>query len=97
MAKWRVAQIVRETYGLAYIFVKAERARDGPRYLRHLYCVGKPRPVVVAFVKDKDLGLVLKPPKGVRVYDPVAVALEGASERVFRLIVKSGAPSSRFL
>jgi hypothetical protein len=56
--------------------------------------MGDPGTIEVPFVIDEDLGLVNEAPKGVRVDDPVAIALEFAAKIRFWLRV---APPARAL
>ena len=49
------------------------------------------RTIVIAFVADENLRLVLEPPKGRGMDDPVTVALERGSGRAFGLGIKSPA------
>ena len=64
MAERRMAEVVGERQRLGEILVEAERTRQRARHLRDLERVGQPGAVMVAFVKHKDLGLVLKPSEG---------------------------------
>jgi hypothetical protein len=77
VAERRVAEVVAERDGLGQVLVEAQRPRNGPRDHAGLERVRQPGPVVVALGRDEDLRLVLEPPEGLRVDDPVAVALEG--------------------
>ena len=75
-----VAQIVRQGHGFRKLTVQAKRAGDGPRDLRDLDRMRKTRPKIVALVLHEDLCLVLQPPEGAGVNDPVAVALKTRPE-----------------
>ena len=59
---------------LGQILVEPKEAGERARDLRHLQRVREPRAVVVALVRDEDLGLVHEPAKGSGVDDAVAVA-----------------------
>ena len=80
MAEGRVAQIMGERQGLGQVLIQPQRPGDRAGHLGHLDGVGEPRPVVVALVIHKDLGLVLQAPEGLGVDDPVTVAGEGGAE-----------------
>ena len=75
MAEGRMPQIVPQCYGLCQILVHTQRPGNGPCNLRYLQSMGKPRPVVVAFRRQKDLCLVLQPAKCFTVNNPVTVTL----------------------
>ena len=77
VTEWRVAEIVGEDHGFRQFFVEPQRTRDRSRNLRTLQGVGQAVSIVIAFVIDKDLGLVLQSTKRRRVNDAVAVALIG--------------------
>src|SRR6266850_5435752 len=85
MAERRVSQVVGKGERLDEVLVEREGARDGAADLRHLDAVGEPRPKVIPLVVDENLRLVLETAKGARVDDPIAIALEGAPERVLAL------------
>jgi hypothetical protein len=78
VAEGGVAQVVGQGDALDQVLVEAEGARDRAGDLGHLDGVGEAGAVVVPLVVDEDLGLVLEPPEGGRVDQPVAVALESA-------------------
>jgi len=75
MAEGRMAEIVGQRHRLGQILVEAEHAGDAARDLRHLDRMGQPCPVIVALMLDEDLRLVLEPPEGRGMDDPVTVAL----------------------
>src|SRR5207248_2713115 len=52
--------------------------------------VGQARAVVVALGRHEHLGLVLQPPEGLAVHDPVAVALQGRAQRA--VLLRPGTP-----
>ena len=85
MAERRVAEIVGQSQRLGQILVEPQVARDAACDLRDFEAVRQPRPVMIAFVIDEDLGLVLQATKGRRMDDPVAVALEHRTMRALRL------------
>ena len=82
MTERRVTEVVRQHDRLDQVLVRAQRARHGARHLRNLERVRESIPEVIAFRVGKHLGLVLQPPEGARVHDPVAVALERGPVRV---------------
>jgi hypothetical protein len=88
MAEGRVAEIVGERERLGQFRVEPERASDRARDLRHLDRMGEPRAVVVALVLDEHLRLVLEPPEGRGMDDPVTVALEARPEGALLLGVE---------
>ena len=77
MAKGRMAKVMRQCHRLGQIGVQAKDAGDGARHLGHFDRVGQARAVVVALMFDKNLRLVLQPPKRAGMDDPVPVALIG--------------------
>src|ERR1700682_3424119 len=85
MAERRMAEVVGERQRLGQILVEAEAACECAGYLRDLQRVGEPRAVVVALVRDEDLGLVLEAAKSGGVDDAVAVAAEFAPRQAFLL------------
>src|SRR5215510_12325795 len=74
MAEGWMAEIVGKRKRLGQILVGVEVAGKGAGDLRHFERVGQARTVVIAFVIDKDLGLVVEPAEGRRVKDAVAIA-----------------------
>src|SRR5262249_41731214 len=74
VAEGRVPEVVPERDGFGQVLVQAQRAGRAAGDLRDLDRVGQPRPEVVPFIGDEDLGLVLQAPERARVDDPVAVA-----------------------
>jgi hypothetical protein len=95
MAKRRMAEIVGESAGLREILLEAERAREGPRNLGDLKGMGEAGAIVVAFVIDKDLGLVGEPPKCRGMDNAVAIAAEIVARRARWLIMETTATCSR--
>ena len=85
VAEGAVAEVVGERHRLGQILVEAERARRGTGDLRDLERVGEPGAEMIALVADEHLGLVLEAPERGAVDDPVAVALEGAAQRLLGL------------
>jgi hypothetical protein len=81
MAERRVAEIMHQGHALGEILVDLQGPRQRARHLGHLDRVGQPGAVMIAVGTDEDLGLVLQPPEGGRVDDPVAVALEVGARR----------------
>ena len=88
-----VAQVVPESDGLGQVFVEAQGARHRPGDLRDLEGVRQPGAVVVTLRREEDLRLVLEPPEGLGVDDPVAVALVIGAQRT-GLLGQDAAPAS---
>jgi hypothetical protein len=76
MPERSVSEVMPERGSLGQVFVKAERARDNPCDLSNLKGMGKTRAVVVSDRREEDLSFVHQPPEGLRMDNPVAVALE---------------------
>ena len=76
VAERRVPQIVAQGDGLGQVLVEPQADRHGAGDLRHLEHMGEPGAVVVAGRGEEHLGLVLEPPEGLGMDDPVPVALE---------------------
>src|SRR5918994_609636 len=76
VAERRVTEVMAERDRLGQILVERQRPRDVARYPGGLERVREPGAVVVALGRDEDLRLVLQAPEGLRVHDPVAVALK---------------------
>ena len=85
MAEGRVAQIVRQGQGFGKILVQPQLPGDGAGDLGDLDGMGQPRPELVAFVVDEDLRLVLQPPEGGGMDDPVPVPLIGGARPAARV------------
>ncbi len=85
MAERRVAQIMGERHSFRQVLVEPQRTRDGARHLRHLDRMGQPGAEIIAFMFHEDLRLVLEPPKGRGMDDPVTVALKGRAKGAFVL------------
>ena len=81
MAEGRMAEVVGERQRLGQVLVEAEGAGERPGDLADLDGVGQPGAEMVALVIDEDLRLVLEPPEGGGMDDPVPVALELAAGR----------------
>ena len=90
----RVAEIMGQRYGLDQRFIELQRAGDGAGDLRHFNRVRDARAIQIAFVVDEHLGLVRQAPKGIRVDDAIAVALEFAAILRRRLGVSAAARAS---
>ena len=80
-----VAEVVAEPDRLGQVLVQAERAGDGASDPAGLERVGEAGPVVIPFGGDEDLGLVLQAAEGLRVDDPVAIALKRRAQRAVGL------------
>ena len=85
VAERRVADVARETEGLAQRLVEAQHAGDAAGHLTHLERVAQACAVVIALVVEEDLGL-LEPAERGRVGDAIAVPLEDRAVRVRRLL-----------
>ena len=92
VAEGRVAEVVAEPDRLGQVLVEAERAGDRAGDPAGLQRVGEAGPVVVALGGDEDLRLVLEAAEGLRVDDPVAVALERACAAGCRAPRRGAAP-----
>ena len=79
-----MAEVVRQRDGFGQVFVEPQGAGEGAGDLGDFQGVGQPRPVMVLFGVNEDLRLVLEPPKGLGVQDPVPVALELGADGVRR-------------
>ena len=95
MPERRMAKVVSECQGLREVFVEPERTRQRARDLRHFQRVGQAGAIVIALVRDKDLGLVLEPTECGRVNDAVAVAPEDVATRALRFRVQTPAARPR--
>ena len=84
MAKGRMAKVVGQGDRLGEVRLESKCGRDGTGDLGHLKGMGQPRPVVVALVGHEDLGLLLEPPEGGGVDDPVTVPGEGRAGPALR-------------
>jgi hypothetical protein len=76
VAERGMAEIVRQRQSLCVLFVKVQGRRDGARDLGYLNRVGQPIAEMVTQPDSKHLCFALKPSKGSRVDDTVAIALE---------------------
>ena len=92
VAEGRVAEVVAEPDRLGQVLVEAERAGDRASDPAGLQRVGQPGPVVIALGGDEDLGLVLEPPEGLAVDDPIAIALKRRANRAVGLLDRRAAP-----
>ena len=79
----RVPEVVPERNRLGKVLVEPQSSRNGAGYLTHLERVRKPRAVVVALGRKKNLRFVLKPAKRLAMQYPVAVALKIGAQSVF--------------
>ncbi len=84
MAKRRVAEIVTEGQSLREIIVKAEGASNGAGDLPDFHRMREAGAVMIAFMRDKDLGFVRQAAERRAVQDPVAVTLIRAARRRWR-------------
>ena len=81
MAKWRVAQVMRQADGLGQVLVDAQCTRNGAPQLRHLNRMGEPSAKQIAFMVQKNLGLVHQSAKRRGVHDAITITLELAARR----------------
>src|SRR4029077_15086392 len=91
VAERRVPHVVPEPDRLGQILVQAQRSGHAARNSGRLERVRHARPEVVAGGVDEDLRLPLQPPEGLRVQDPVAIALEGRPQAT--LVLRARAPA----
>jgi hypothetical protein len=80
-----MSEVVTESDRLDQVLIQRQGTSDGARDLRHLKRMGEPCAVVVAQRQNKDLRLVLEPPEGLGVHDPVAIALKRCAQPAVRL------------
>ena len=85
MSERGMSQVVRQGDGLGEVGLQAQGRGEGPGDLGHLEGMGQAGAVVIALVGDEDLGLLLQPPEGRGVDDPVPVAGEGGPGAALRL------------
>ena len=93
MTERRVTEIVRQRGSLGQVLIEPKRASQRAGDLRDLQRVREPGAVVVALVRNEDLGLVRKAAEGGGMDDAVAVAPEIAAGAARWLGVK--APAAR--
>ncbi len=91
MAEGGVSEVVCQANCLREVLIQAQSPGCGTRYLRDLDGVCDARAVEVAFVIHEDLGFIDQASEGVGMNDPVAIALEFASEFGLRLRVAPAA------
>ena len=58
VAEGAMADVVAERGRLGEVLIEVQSARDGPRHLRHLECVGQASDVVIKRRRNEDLGLM---------------------------------------
>src|SRR5262245_21644850 len=80
-----MAQIVPQANRLREVLVQAESTRHGAGDAAGLQRVGQPGSVVVALRGNEYLRLVFEAPEGLRVDDPVTVALKRGAHHAVRL------------
>ena len=76
VAEGRVPEVVPERDRLGQVLVERQSPGHVAGDPRGLERMREPRAVVITLRRDEHLGLVLQPPEGLGVDDPVAVALE---------------------
>ena len=92
MAERRMPHVVAEPDRLDEVFVESQCTRDDARDRGRLERVRHPRAVVVAGRIDEDLRLALQAPKGLRMQDPVAIALERGAQTAIVLAPRGVVP-----
>jgi hypothetical protein len=92
VAEGRVAEVMGQRHSLRQVLVEAQRAGHGAGDLRDLQRMGQAGAEIVALMFHEDLRLVLEPPEGRGMDDPVAVALERGAEEAF-LLAHAAAPA----
>ena len=85
MPKWWMAKIVCQADRFNQVFVCAEGAGYGPAYLSDFQCVSQTCTIIIAFIRDEDLGFILQTAKSRGVQNPIPVPLECCS--IFRFLV----------
>ena len=85
VAERRMAEIVAEPYRLDEVLIETQRAGDAACDAGRLDGMGQTRAEVVALGVDEHLGLQAQPAEGLRVDDPIAVALERRPQAAFLL------------
>ena len=80
-----VAQVVAPRRRLGQVLVQGQGAGDGPGDAAHLQGVGHAGAVVVPLGLEEHLGLVLQPPEGLGVDNPVHIPLEGGAHAALLL------------
>ena len=83
MAKGRMPQVMTQGDGLRQILIETQSPGNGPGNLGHLQRVGQPGAVVVPLGGQKHLGLVLQPPEGLTMKDPIPVPLIRGAQAAF--------------
>jgi hypothetical protein len=79
MSKRRVTNVVGKTKGFGQVFVEAKGAGNCAPNLGYLEAMGKANPEMVSIGCHENLRFVAQPPKGDRMNDAIAIALEGCS------------------
>ena len=95
VAERRMSEIVRKGQRLRQVLVERQRAGESAGDLRDLEGMGQARPVVIALIEDKDLGLVFESPKRGRVDDAIAIPPKRAPGFALRLGMKPPAAMRR--
>jgi len=92
VAKWRMADVVSQTYCFGQVLIKPEATSDSPSSRRNKPNVVHPCANVVILREIKDLGLVSQATKRLRVDNPVNIPLKIGSEVV---LILRPAPAAR--
>ena len=71
----RMPEVVPERYRFGKILVEPKRARNRTRYLAYFERMREPRPIVIAFGREKHLRFMFKSAKRFTMQNAVAVAL----------------------
>ena len=95
MAEWRVAEVVSERQRLGQILIKPQPPRQRAGNLGDFKSMGEPRAIMVAFVKNENLGFMLEPAEGSGMDDAVAIAAKAATGLARRLGMQPAAAAFR--
>ena len=88
MSERGVPQIVSQGDGLGQVLVEGKRPGNGSGDSGDLQGVGHSGAVVVALGLEKDLGLMLQPPEGLGVHDPIHIPLKAGADGA--LLLRTG-------
>ena len=86
MPERRVTQIMGQRDRLGQFPIQTQSTGNRPRHLGHLNRMGQTRAIIIALVLHENLRLVLQPPKGAGMDDPVTVPLKTRPEAAFILM-----------
>ena len=91
VAEWRMAEVVRKRQRLGQVLIEPQPPGQRSRNLRDLERMGQPSAIMVALVRNKNLGLVPETAKRGGVDDAVAIAPKCAAACAWRLGIKPAA------